>query len=286
MKRSLLIKLFNLFCILLVSSFSMLNINKATALGGYLVFKAPANIPSQFDELDFFVRMIKNPGPLSNMYYAHNFAINSSDTSEQQLFGYIGPQLVSNENNRRTFAIISVWSNRPDRVISYFAGPESKCTIEHDGPESQTGWLVQCVINDNSKFAQTDMPDGTTYKIVVKNVNQNNLAAAEESFEFSIQNLVTKEVTVLGTMTFSNVKGINPLAPSHFLENFGGGYDCQTVPYLAYSEDAPIGIWNNKKYTYTVERNPTASFDCYSNLAFTENHSSAIVEYAIKGEKH
>ncbi|MEQ1963214.1 hypothetical protein ABLB69_08555 [Xenorhabdus khoisanae] len=285
MKRSLPIKLFNLFCIL-VSSFAILNINKATALGGYLSFKAPTNTPSQFDELDFFFRMIKNPGPLSYMYYAHNFAINSSNTTEEQLGGYIGPQLVSNANNRRTSAIVSVWSNRPDRVISYFAGPESKCTIEHGGPESQTGWLIQCAINDNSKFAQTDMPDGTTYKIVIKNVNQNNLAAAEESFEFSIQNLVTKEVTVLGTMTFSNVKGINPLALSHFLENFAGGYDCQTVPYLAYSEDGPIGIRNNKKYTYTVEKYPTAPFDCHSNLAFSENNSSAIVEYAIKGGEH
>ncbi|MDC9598059.1 hypothetical protein [Xenorhabdus anantnagensis] len=283
MKHTLLLKLLNFFCILTLS-FTILSINKVAAMGGYLSFNPPPNIPSQLDELNFFFRMIKNPGPLSFMYYAHTFAINS-DTSESKLTGYIGPQSNGgNDNNRRTLAIATVWYNRSDRLISYSASSESSCHTEHGGPESRTGWLIQCLINDDSKLAQTDMSDGTTYRISVKNIHQKNLSVGVERFEFSIQNLVTNKKTVLGIMTFANVKGISPSGPANFLENFGGIYNCQTIPYIAYGEDAPIGIRNNKKYAYTIAKNPDGPFSCNSNVTFSENHLSAVVEHAIKGE--
>ena len=247
----------------------------ALALGGYLSFLPPSNIPSSLDELDFYFQMIVNPGPKAFMYYAHNFAFNAGNQGGQQLTGYIGPQSNGgNDNARRTLVIATVWYDKEDRLVAYNSGPDSSCQPEHNGPESQGGWLIQCRVNDKSEIAQADMPNGTTYKISIKRTAANS---SKETYEFAIQDLVTGKKTVLGSMTFSNIAGINPQWPSHFLENFGGNFNCQNVPYLAYTEKGPAGIRLGTSYAYTVHPNPAGPFDCNAHVSFSANYDAGTV---------
>lgn len=249
------------------------------AMGGYLSFVRPSGTPSQLDGLDFYFRMGTNPGPKSFMYYAHNFAISSANNSEEQLTGYIGPQSNGgNDGIRRTLVIATVWYHKEGRLLSFSGGSDSSCHTEHNGAESQNEWLIQCRVNDNSEIARTDMPNGTTYKISVTNTATNGTTM---TYDFSITDLVTMKKTTLGLMTFSNVAGINATWPSHFLENFGGGYNCQTIPYMAYSEEGPVGVSRGQKYLYTVQPNTNGPFDCTSNVSFSANHAVGTVEYGI-----
>ncbi|WP_273794169.1 hypothetical protein [Brucella intermedia] len=253
------------------------------AMGGYLKFIPPGNIPSQLDELDFFFRMVSNPGPKSFMYYAHNFALASADNKEPQLTGYIGPQSNGgNDGKRRTMVIATVWYGRADRLVSFSSGPESNCSTEHNGPESEGGWLIQCRVKDNSSIAQADMPNGTTYKISIKNIARDG---NRETYEFAIQDKVTGKKTLLGNMTFSNIAGINSQWPSNFLENFGGDYNCTNIKYLAYTEERPIGISQGVPYFYTVQSDPDGKFDCTSSVSFSTNNTAGTVEYGIHGER-
>lgn len=251
----------------------------ALALGGYLAFQPPSNIPTRLEELDFYFQMMVNPGPKSFMYYAHNFAFNPGLLGGQQLTGYIGPQSNGgNDNARRTLVIATVWYDKEDRLVAYNPGPDSSCQPEHNGPESQGGWLIQCRVNDKSEIAQADMPNGTTYKISIKKTASNS---TKETYEFAIQDLITGKKTVLGSMTFSNIAGIKPNWPSHFLENFGGNFTCQNVPYLAYTGKGPVGWLNGTQYAYTVHPNPAGPFDCNAHVSFSSNYDAGTVEYGI-----
>lgn len=98
--------------LLLVTAISLsLGVSKVEARGGgYLSFPLrDTNAPEILDELNFFFRMTKNPGPKAYSYYAQNFHFKMSDSS--QLDGYMGLQSSDYPygSGTATYALVTIW---------------------------------------------------------------------------------------------------------------------------------------------------------------------------------
>lgn len=264
----------NRFGILL---FSFLLLPASTAFGGYLNFTPPENAPDLLDGLDFRFRMTSNPGAQAQVFYAHNFSFKTSDA--KRISGYIGLQSTTYVG-KESYALVTIWPEE-GQDIDVKPAFETKCSIQKNSAE---GSVVTCVITNNHPLAAA-MPNGNTYKFSILPT----MGTDPQQYSFSITDEVTGRAYPLGTMIFKNVNilGLDSHWPSNFLEYFGKNGDrCETTPYTAYTEEAPVGYTFSgtayKAYPYKVAVAKEPFDKCLTNLTYNNEHTAVTVEYAFK----
>ncbi|NHB98738.1 hypothetical protein [Photorhabdus stackebrandtii] len=271
LKKSLTSKFFLLHLVrFAVCVIFTLGTSQLHAAGGYLSFSPLGKTPGTFSKVDFYFDVVRNPGPSSEVYYAHNFSFKT--TTGKILSGYIGLQS-TDIIGTGAYALVSLWPGHGE-VVSMVPGPDAKCWEANDTAE---GHVASCDITKENPLAN-GIQNGDRFRIYIDSVQ-----GRKNTYEFGIENLTQKKNNVLGQITFTDVIGINPSGLSHFLEYFGSNAShCGLIPYTAYIEKGPIGYSGVETVKYQVVPNPDGPFGpCQNNITFIDNYASAKVEFAI-----
>jgi hypothetical protein len=248
---------------------------QAHAVGGYLSFPPPAGAPAVMDEVNYYFRMVNNPGSSAGVYYAHNFNLKFNDGSVD-VGGYMGLQSASIIPNTYSYALATIWP-KAGQVVSLKPGPNAQCDEQ---TQSAEGHVATCTIT-NLNILADPLTNGDTFRL---RITATPVVSGTKDVTFRIVNMRTGANSVLGTMRIIGVAGVKSNSLSHFLEYFWpNGNSCETTPYTAYTEYAPIGIRQGLTYKYTVVEDAAGLFGpCQNNVAYTPDNSAATVEFSYK----
>ena len=246
----------------------------AMATGGYISFPTPANAPQALDELNYYLQMVSNPGSTANAYYAYNYKF-VPEGNAAEIRGYMGLQS-TNIFGKSTYALATIWPQK-GQVLSMTAGPNADCYIANGTAE---GDIATCKTNPDNPLTQA-MANGDNFRVYIRLVGASTWPSRSKIFEFGVENLRTRSVSVLGHMQLANMAGINSKGVSHFLEYFGSNLtDCRQIPYTSYIQNGPVGISSGLSYPYTVVPHQEPFGPCPARLT-TLSTTSMKVEFAL-----